>query len=332
MSSSQSFNLDIAVSRGGATESVHRVHAAVVDVRGELVAHARDAELVTYWRSCAKLFQVMPFIESGGLDDMRWGDDEIALACASHGGEPEHVTIAESMLRDIGLEEGDLACGPQEPLSVRGAKILRDAGERPTRLHNNCSGKHAAMLARASNAGWYMNGYERPEHEVQRSCTEAVSKWTGVPSSRLRCAVDGCGVVVYGMPLAAMATAYARLVDASNRGDEVPARIMHAVKTRPFLLGGTDRFDTILSEETGGRVVSKIGAEGVHCVAAFDAGLALAVKVEDGALRAQYPAVLRALQLAGALPETLPQRLAEQLRRPVRNSRGESVGCIQPVS
>jgi L-asparaginase II len=177
-----------------------------------------------------------------------------------------------------------------------------------------------------------MNGYERPEHEVQRSCTETVSKWTGIPAARLRCAVDGCGVVVYGMPLHAMATSYARLVGACNRGEEVPSRIMHAIRTRPFLLAGTDRFDSILSEETDGKVVSKIGAEGVHCVAAFDAELAIAVKVEDGALRAQYPAVLRALQLVGALPETLPTRLSEQLRRPVRNSRGEAVGCVQPVS
>lgn len=328
----RTFDVDIAVTRGGATESVHRVHAAVVDARGDLVGQARDAGLATYWRSCAKPFQVMPFIESGGLDEVRWGDDELALACGSHGGEPEHVAIAESMLRDIGLEEGDLACGPHEPLSSRGARMLRDAGARPTRLHNNCSGKHAAMLARAHAAGWDMQGYERPEHDVQRSCTAAVAEWTGVPAEKLRCAVDGCGVVVYGMPLHAMAFAYAKLISSCARGLEVPNRIVHAIRTRPFLLGGTERFDSVLAEETDGRMVAKIGAEGVHCVAAFEAGLALAVKVEDGSMRAQYPAVLRLLQLVGALPDELPPRLAEQLARPVRNSRGETVGCVQPVS
>ena len=236
------------------------------------------------------------------------------------------------MLNDIGLEEGDLACGPHEPLSARGARLLRETGERPTRLHNNCSGKHAAMLARAQTAGWDMQGYERSEHQVQRSCTATVAEWTGVPADKLKCAVDGCGVVVYGMPLTAMARAYAKFVAACRQGDEVPNRIAHAIRTRPFLLGGTDRFDSVLAEETQGRMIAKVGAEGVHCVAAFDAGLAIAVKVEDGAMRAQYPAVLRLLQLVGALPEELPPKLAEQLVRPVRNSRGETVGCVKPVS
>jgi L-asparaginase II len=129
-----------------------------------------------------------------------------------------------------------------------------------------------------------------------------------------------------------MAAAYARLVAACVAGDEIPTRIVHALRTRPFLLGGTDRFDSVIAEETDGRILAKIGAEGVHCVAAFEAGLAVAVKVEDGSMRAQYPAVLRILQLVGALPESLPPRLAEQLTRPVRNSRGETVGCIKPVS
>ena len=177
-----------------------------------------------------------------------------------------------------------------------------------------------------------MHGYERSEHEVQRSCTATVAEWTGIPSDKLKCAVDGCGVVVYGMPLTAMAKAYAAFVAACGRGDEVPNRIAHAIRTRPFLLGGTDRFDSVLAEETQGRMIAKVGAEGVHCVAAFDAGLAIAVKVEDGAMRAQYPAVLRLLQLVGALPDELPPKLAEQLVRPVRNSRGETVGCVKPVS
>jgi L-asparaginase II len=122
-----------------------------------------------------------------------------------HGGEPEHVAIAESMLRDLGLEEGDLACGPHEPLSPRGARIVRDSGDRPTRLHNNCSGKHAAMLARAHFAGWELAGYERDEHPVQMAVLAEVSRWTGVPASKVIRAIDGCGVVVFGLPLEAMA-------------------------------------------------------------------------------------------------------------------------------
>jgi L-asparaginase II len=145
-------------------------------------------------------------------------------------------------------------------------------------------------------------------------------------------AVDGCGVVVYGLPLDAMARGYARFAQAVMRGDDVPARVAHAMRTRPFLVGGTDRFDSVLIEETDGRVLSKIGAEGVHSIALLEQGVGIAVKVEDGAPRAQFPAVLRLLQCLGALPQALPPRLAEFLVRPVRNTRGEVVGDVTPAA
>lgn len=326
------YDLDVVVTRGVMVESRHRVHAAVVDGSDGLVGSARDASRATYWRSCAKPFQVMPLIECGGFDQLRWGDDELALACASHGGEPEHVAIAQAMLASVDLEEGDLACGPHEPLSPRGVKVIRESGQRLSRLHNNCSGKHAAMLARARTAGWSPYGYERNEHPVQRSVLGEIGRWSGVPVPKIIRSIDGCGVVVFGLPLEAMARAYARLAQAAQRGEEIPRRVVHAMQTRPFLVGGTDRFDSILIEETGGRVIAKVGAEGVHSIAAVDAGIGLAVKVEDGAQRAQYTAVVRLLQHLGVLGETLPPRLDEFLHRPVRNTRGEVVGELCPVA
>ena len=323
--------LDVVVTRGGGVESRHRVHAAVTDASGNLVAASREPGTVTMWRSCAKPFQVMPLLAAGGFEELGWGDDELALACASHGGEPEHVAIAESMLRDLGLEEGDLACGPHEPLSPRGARIARESGARPTRLHNNCSGKHAAMLARAHVGGWPLHGYERDHHPVQDAALDEVARWTDVPRDRILRAIDGCGVVVFGLPLEAMARAYGRLAGEAERGTEIPARITRAVGTRPFLFGGTDRFDSVVVEETGGRVLPKIGAEGVHSVAVLDQGLGAAIKVEDGAPRAQYPALIRLLQLLGALSEDLPPRLAEYARTRVRNTRGEVVGEVRPI-
>ena len=328
----QRYNLDVVVTRGAAVESEHRVHAAVVGAAGALVGAARDPSRVTYWRSCAKPFQVMPLLASGGFDRLPWAEDELALASASHGGEPEHVRVAESMLQDIGREEGDLVCGPHEPLTPRGARLVRESGVRLSRLHNNCSGKHAAMLALAHTAGWEMAGYERADHAVQLAATAAVADWTGVPAGALGQATDGCGVVVFALPLEAMARGYARLAAAFARGEELPSRIVGAVRSRPHLFGGTDRFDTVLLEETDGRLLAKVGAEGVHSVAVLDAGIGLAVKVEDGAPRAQHAAVLRLLQLLGALPDPLPPRLAEFQRRPVRNSRGEVVGAVQPVA
>ncbi len=323
--------LDILVSRGGITESRHRVHAVVSDARGTWCAGAGDPEIFTCWRSCAKPFQLLPFLATGRSDDLRWGAEEIALACASHGGEPEHVEIAARMLETVALEEGDLACGPHEPLSRRGARMLRDAGERPTRLHNNCSGKHAGMLAFARSSGWPVLGYQGSVHPVQQQALATVAHWSGVDPHQLEQSVDGCGVVAFGLPLHAMATAFARLGAAAARGEELPARIVDAMRCHPFLVGGTDRFDTLLIEETEGRVIAKVGAEGVHSVMIPEARLGLAIKVEDGAARAQHPAVLRLLQHLGALPDDLSPRLAHFLRTPVQNTRGEIVGEVEPA-
>ena len=324
--------IDVAVTRGSLIESRHRVHAAVVNSAGTLIGSSRDASLVTHWRSCAKPFQIIPLIETGGFDAIAWGDDHLALACGSHGGEPEHVALAQAMLASIGMEEGDLACGPHEPLASRGVKLLRESGMRPTRLHNNCSGKHAAMLARAHTANISPVGYERDDHQVQQECLAEVAKWTRLDIGSIPRAVDGCGVVVFALSLQSMAHAYARLADAARRSHEVPSRVVHAMQTRPFLVGGTDRFDSALIEATEGRVVSKIGAEGVHSAAIIDDGVGIAVKVEDGTQRAQFPALLAVLQHLGALPRDLPPRLAEFSHRTLRNTRGEAVGEVRPMA
>lgn len=327
-----SYQLDVHVTRGDCIESVHRVHAAVTDSSGEIIGLARDPQRVAPWRSCAKPFQVMPLVADGGLEELGWGDDELALACASHGGEPEHVSLAESMLKDLSLEEGDLACGPHEPLSKRGARILWEADRTPTRLHNNCSGKHAAMLARAQLCDWPTEGYEQETHPVQQGCAAQVAKWTELAPEQIGRGIDGCGVVVFSLPLENMAAAYARLAAAVQRNDPVASRIVGAMRSRPFLVGGTDRFDTVLMEESGGRVLCKIGAEGVHTAVDLDQRIGVAVKVEDGAMRAQYPALLRLLQCIGALPFELPPRLHDYARTRIRNTRGEVVGEVRVAS
>jgi L-asparaginase II len=324
----RTYDLDVVLTRGNAVESYHRVHAAAVGDSDKLLGEAGDPRAVTFWRSAAKPFQIMPFIASGGFDALGWGGEQLAIACGSHGGEPEHVAIVEKMLADLGLEEGDLACGPQDPLAPRGAKILRDSGIRATRLHNNCSGKHAAMLGFAQTSGWPIEGYERIDHPVQQAILNHVALWTEMRASQLELAVDGCGAVVFGLPLDRMARAYARLGCTARRGEEIAMRVVQAMIAHPFLVGGTDRFDSILIEETEGRVLPKLGAEGVHSAVILDRSIGIALKVEDGSSRAQYPALLRLLQELGELPDPVPQRLAEFLRKPVRNTRGEVVGEI----
>lgn len=324
--------LDVVVTRGGRVEARHRVHAAVVRADGTVEAAVRDPHLPVWWRSCAKPFQVMPLLRSGGFDALGWGDDELALACASHGGEPEHVAIAARMLARLGLDPSALACGPHEPLAARGARLAREAGPL-SRLHNNCSGKHAAMLARAVQLATAVDGYHHPGHHVQHDCLASVAAWTGLPASAIDVGVDGCGVPVFGLPLSHMAWSYARLADAATRGDAPSRRVVEAMTRRAFLVGGTDRFDTLLMDACEGRVLCKIGAEGVHTVALLNQGIGFAIKVEDGAARAQYPAVLALLQRLGALPDPLPASLQPYLRRPVLNTRGESVGltAVSPL-
>jgi L-asparaginase II len=188
------------------------------------------------------------------------------------------------------------------------------------------------MLARAHTAGWATAGYEQRGHPVQQSAMTAVAEWAGVPEGALIVGVDGCGVPVVALPIERMARAYARLGAAAVQGEEVAARVIHSMTARPFLVGGTDRFDSVMIEDTGGRVVAKVGAEGVHSVAVPDLGIGLAVKVEDGAQRAQYPAVIRLLQHLGVLGDRLTPRLEEYLRKPVRNTRNEIVGEIRTVN
>lgn len=319
---------DVVVTRGGTVESRHRVHAAVVDANGTLLEGVRAPLTETWWRSCAKPFQVMPLVRSGGLERLGWGAPQLALACASHGGEPEHVALAESMLAGIGLEEGDLACGAHEPLASRGVRLLRESGDRLTRLHNNCSGKHAAMLAQAVLRGEPTSGYEQAAHLVQRTALATIATWAGIRPAAIGVGVDGCGVTVFSLPLANMALSYARLAHASTHGDEPSRRILQAMTSHPFLVGGTDRFDTRVMEAVGGNVVCKLGAEGVHTFAIVDRGIGFALKVEDGSPRAQFVAVLAMLAEYGALPSPLPESLRDSAVRAVRNTRGEQVGEV----
>lgn len=319
------------MTRGGAIESCHLGVAVVVEPGGREIARAGDPAWPVVTRSSVKPFQALPLVVAGGLEAFGLDAADLALVCSSHSGTEEQAARAEAMLARAGLDRSALACGAHRPYDESTAAALDAAGRSPSALHNNCSGKHAAMLARAHVSGWSSHGYEREGHQVQAAALESVSRWTGVPADRIERAVDGCGVVVFGLPLAHMARAYAMLAASATRGDELASRIARAVRTRPFLFGGTDRFDSVLVEETSGRIISKVGAEGIHSAALLEQGIGMVVKVEDGASRAQYPALLRLLQLHGALPDPLPPRLQEFGRTRIRNTRGEVVGELRVI-
>src|SRR3989442_7611521 len=200
--------------RGGWVEAVHEVHVAAVDATGRLVARTGDPELVTFWRSAAKPFQALPLVEDGAAERFGLTSEELALACASHSSEPGQVARVRELLGKIGCSERDLVCGPHPPLSDRVAQDYQTRGVRLTAVYSNCSGKHAGMLALARHHSWPTEFYTRLEHPVQQRCLAEVSRWTEVGVGDIRTAVDGCGVVCYGLPLRNMALAYARLADA----------------------------------------------------------------------------------------------------------------------
>jgi len=330
----------VEVLRGGVVESRHRGHVVAVEPDGRAVARLGAPEMVTYLRSSAKPFQALPLVASGAAERFGFDDREVAIACGSHSGEPLHEETVAGMLRKIGLDATALKCGVHEPFNREVAIGMRERGEPFRVLQNNCSGKHAGLLAAALHLGAPTETYDQLDNPVQQYITRMVALFADVPAAQLAVGVDGCGVPVFGLPVAAMALMYARLVappaefDADVRA--ACARIVRAVTTYPELVGGAgERLDTEMMRATRGAVVSKIGAEGVYTAgvrpsAAWPRGLGLALKIEDGEnLRARPTVVIESLRQLGVLDETALAALAPYARFDVRNHRGDLVGEVR---
>jgi L-asparaginase II len=319
----------VEVWRGSLVESRHRVSVAVVDAGGRCRAGAGDRDLVTFARSAAKPLQALPLVEDGVVTRFDLTLAELALCCGSHSGEPQHVEGVRSILRKIGADEEALACGATPPMSELAARLLQEVGASPGRIHNNCSGKHAGMLALARAHGWPLAGYYRAGHPVQERMLEEVARWTGVPADDIVTAVDGCGVVTFGVPLSALAAAFARLAAAARRGEDPAAAVVQAMVRHPACVAGPGRLCTELMRVADGRIFAKVGAEGVYAAGIPGAELGIALKVEDGGKRAAEPALLAVLRGLGLLsPEEIAE-LEEFTHPEVRNTRGERVGVIR---
>ncbi|MDQ2937178.1 MAG: asparaginase, partial [Acidobacteriota bacterium] len=329
----------VQVTRGGICESRHRGHIVAVEPDGRIVAHLGAPETVTYLRSSAKPHQAIPLITSGAADHFHFTEKEIALACASHSGEPIHTEVAASMLRKIGLEPSALKCGTHEPFSPEVTRRLRQKGEEPNVLQNNCSGKHAGMLALAIHLGAPIETYDEPTNPVQLEIGRAVSLFSDVPMEDIAVGIDGCGVPVFGVTVKAMALMYARLVAPPQTFDDKTksacARIVSAMTTYPELIGGSsDRLDTEIMRAAKDRLISKVGAEGVHTVGVLPSkewprGLGLALKIEDGDdHRARPTVVIESLRQLGILADESLEAVSRYAFFPVRNRRGDVVGEV----
>ena len=336
----------VEVMRGGRLESEHRGAIAVVDAAGKLIAHAGDPDLVTYLRSSAKPFQLLPLVESGGADRLGLSDRELAIVAGSHSGEPRHVETVQSILGKIGLTEDALQCGAHVPFNAESARALRDSGRAPTPIYNNCSGKHAGMLAQAIDRGLSTHDYLDPNHPVQGNICQALADLAGVSFDQVGVGVDGCSAPCFALSLRSAALAFANLAslppftEGGREGGQADrrcaalARIANAMMTYPEMVAGEGRLDTDLMRAAKGRVVCKGGAEGFHGIGLMSAdgrpAWGIALKIGDGdGQRGGHPVVIEVLRQLGVLDDAALAALQSYRGWVVTNHRGLEVGEVR---
>jgi L-asparaginase II len=310
----------VRVVRSGVTESIHLGHVAVCDPSGRLLAVAGDPERLLFSRSSMKPLQAAVSLRRIAEPLPR---ELVAVMCASHNGEAVHVRSVRRLLRAGGLAERRLGCPPDLPM----AAYARREAVGPRRIYHNCSGKHAGMLLACDRSGLDLGTYLRPSHPLQREIVRAVRTATDADPV---IGVDGCGAPVHGVPIRGMATLFARLAGPERLGRlaEHAATAVGAMRAEPYLVAGRARSDTLIMEAVPG-VITKVGAEGLHCAAVLGQGIGVAVRIDDGSDRAAAPALLRTLELLGVLDEGQRERLAS-VAAPAVLGGGRPVGALEP--
>jgi len=328
----------VKVTRGDAVESVHHGAVAVVDSREELLGSAGSPEATTFLRSAAKPFQAIPILTSGAADHFHLDPRELAVIASSHNGERIHLDRVRSILRKIRCREADLRCGAHPPLFPPAAAALARSRKRPSALHNNCSGKHAGMLALAKYLGKPVKGYLAPSHPVQKVILEVISRYTGAPERAILQGIDGCSAPTFALTLRQAALGYARLVDPRFSVDgekEAAGRLTGAMRSHPEMVAGTGRLCTLLMREINRSFIAKIGAEGFYGMAYREGNrsVGIALKISDGnGERARTTAALEILVQLGLLERKRADAILSRHRLPqVRNVRGLVVGLVAPL-
>lgn len=315
--------------RGGLIENRHKVSLAIVGPKGNLLAYSGNPHLAAHMRSSAKPFQALALYLSGAIQRFGITPAEVALTCASHDGMEQHVTIAANYLHKIGLDESYLACGAHLPFDPAARKALQQAGQSPTVLHNNCSGKHTGMLATALALGANPRGYEQPEHPVQQLNLLTLRDLSG--HHHISYGVDGCSVPTFVLPLAPAARMFALLAEpeaAPPKYQEGLQAVFQAMQQHPDLVAGPQSIDTVLMQKLP-QLASKRGADGYYGMALRGTrwgSIGVALKVESGSNEAREPMVIRLLEELGILTS----EVALEWRRPlIRNVRRLEVGYLE---
>lgn len=295
--------------RADVLESFHRGVVCLVDSNKQIVYAAGNIHQVCYPRSAMKLFQVIPLIESNAMETFGFSIEELAIMCGSHNAEPEHVFAVESILQKIGLNKSFLRCGAQYPTSRKHSNELIKHSIKPEAIHNNCSGKHAAMLALCVLNQWDLETYWKPEHPLQQLILKVCAEMYDFPAKQMQTALDGCSAPIFSVPVFNQAIGYMQLTNPiafASKRVEACMRIIDAISKHPFMLAGTGRYCTDMMQITAPAVVGKTGAEGVFCMAFTHQKMGACIKVDDGLMGPQYAIAQRLLEHFGQLnAETL---------------------------
>lgn len=321
--------IQVLVERGGEPESVHQVYGCVVHRSEKHSFFFGDTDHTAFWRSSMKPFQAVRAVEEGVFEELGLGTEALALACSSHHGTVRHLKIVRTILNAAGVDEEKLACGAHRPMDKKAARVLDEAGRLPKRIHNNCSGKHAAMLAFSRFQGWPLEGYHQQSHPLQHAIREELARWIEPDPDALVWGSDGCGVPTPVLSLEEMAQAYARFGSSAEVGSR---KIIKAMTVDPTLISGDAAFSANIMLATRGRILGKEGAEGVFCLTCPEDGWGAAFKVADGAMRAIGPAVVHGLLRLDLLAGLDVDRLRRFREPEIENTRGEWVGRLRVVS
>ncbi|PDQ20750.1 asparaginase [Mesorhizobium sanjuanii] len=325
----------VEVLRGAIVESAHRGAIAVFDADNRPVWEVGDTTRPVFPRSAVKAIQALPLVESGAAASYGFGNRELALACASHSGEPAHVELAQAMLAKAGLDKTALECGAHWPSNHQAEIALARTGNLPSALHNNCSGKHAGFLCTCVHAGIAHHGYVRAGHALQEMVRDAMQAVTGAAHGADERAIDGCSIPTYAVPLRSFALGFARMATGAGFGPErakAAKRLLSACMAEPFFVAGTGRADLALMEAAPGRIFAKGGAEGVYCAAIPELGLGIALKCDDGAGRAAEAMVAAVIAKLLHADETLAAKLIELANAPIESRIGAKVGSLRPTA
>lgn len=324
----------VEIVRGEIVESAHRGTVAVYDGDGGAVLEVGDASRPVFPRSAVKSIQALPLLETGAADAFGFGDRELALACASHGGEPEHAELAAAMLSRAGTDASALECGWHWPTRFEASLDLARAGRTPNALHNNCSGKHAGFVCTCMHAKLDVRGYVRADHPFQEMVRIAMQEVTGAPHDERNRAIDGCSIPTYAIPVRNLAIGMARMASgvglSSGRADAA-RRLFAACMAQPFLVAGTEMGDTVMMGKAPGRIFVKMGAEGVYCAALPELGLGMALKCDDGAGRGAEAMIAAVLARLLHDDEPLAAELLKRGAPAIKSRVGVDVGTIRPA-